>query len=205
MRAPVLRTALVLDDEPELRQETCDELERRAVEVQQAATVGEAIRKLAARPYDLVLCDVVLCEPPGTATPAPRGYLAVCYALARHPASVVVQASTLQRWQHPGAVLTTGSAQEVADLVHGAQGVRAEGDSGCPWAKLLEAEAAAPGQRPEAARSLLRLPVMEELRRSLGLADAFEAVELAAHDGSAWRRALCDLRSALFPGSSDGA
>src|SRR5437764_14915723 len=80
-RHPVLHTALVLDDDGERRGEMCERLHDLHVSAEPAATLGEAIRKLTARRYELVLCDMVLCDPPGSPTPAIRGYLAVCYAL----------------------------------------------------------------------------------------------------------------------------
>src|SRR5438105_4435174 len=88
-RAPRLRTALILNDEQKFGSDMCEQLADHGVVSQQAATLEEAIRKLAAARYDLIVCDMVLCDPPGSATPAVLGYLAVCYALARHPASVV--------------------------------------------------------------------------------------------------------------------
>lgn len=197
---PVLRTALVLNDEDDHANVMRKELQDHGVVIDRAATLPEAIGKLAARRYDLVVCDVVLCDPPGGSTPAPTGYLAVCYALARHPDSVVVQASTHRRWVHPGAVLTDWTPQVVADLVYGAAGPTEESYGGCPWSKLLDAEAATTSQRANAARDLLRLPFVDGLRGTLGLDDLFEAVELAAHDSREWRRALCDLRTTLFPG-----
>jgi CheY-like chemotaxis protein len=201
-RGPRLRTALILDDEQERRSDMSEELAVHGVTSQQAATLEEAIRKLAADRYDLILCDMVLCDPPGTATPAVRGYLAVCYALARHPSSLVVQLSSHQRWVHPGAVLAQWWPQEVADLVYGANGVRVplDGGHGCPWTKLQEAGAATPARRADVVQVLYDLPVIGELRRPLRLDPALAALKRAADDGCEWGRALADVRSALFPG-----
>jgi len=206
IQARRLRTALILDDEEERRTDMSRGLARHEVMSQEASTLAEAIRLMRSSSPDLILCDMVLCDPPGAANPALRGYLAVCYALERHPGSVVVQASTLRRWVHPGAVLANWRVQEVADIVCGFEGLRVPpgGGSGCPWKMLREVETAPPGERAGAVAVLLGLPVMEELGGCPELGPPLEMLEQAAHDGRDWERALAAVRAALFPGVDDG-
>ncbi len=201
-----LRTALILDDERERRTHMREGLLDHGVKCHEAATLSEAIGRLASSRYDLVVCDMVLCDPPGAANPAFRGYLAVCYALAQRPPGVVVQASSLRRWAHPGSVLANGSVAEVVDLVYGWPGVRAhsESDGGCPWLGLELAAAAAPERRAEAVSSLLRQPVVRELEDTAGLAPVLDVLNDAANGLGEWDQALCHARRTLFPGGCHG-
>jgi hypothetical protein len=197
------RRALILDDEAERRHQMRDGLLDHGVTCDEAATVAEAIGRLVAATYDLVVCDMILCDPPGAANPALRGYLAACFALTR-PGSLVVQASSLRRWAHPGAVLTNWSVAEVADLVYAGAGIppRQSTDGGCPWVALQRVTAAPPRQRQDAVQELLELPVVRELESALG--PALGTLEDAAHGLGDWGIALAATWRALFPGAGYG-
>ena len=171
---------------------------------EEASTLEEAISRLARFPYEIVVCDMVLCDPPDAANPALRGYLAVCAALALSD-GVVIQASSLRRWAHAGALLTNWRVAEVADVVHGSSGIPSHRsvDGGCPWSALEWAATAAPGQRPDAATSLAELPIVRELESSLGLGQPLAALEKAAEGFEDWDAAVTAVRRALFPGAGD--
>lgn len=198
------RRALILDDEPERRFEMREGLLQHGVAADEAGTVGETIRRLRSSSYDLVVCDMILCQPPGAANPALRGYLAVCYALTR-PGTVVVQASALRRWAHAGALLTNWRVEEVADLVYGWEGipVARSGDGGCPWAALRRVTRAGPGQRREAVDELMRLPIVRELDAELD--PSLGALDEAAESGGDWETAVAGAWRALFPGAGGAA
>jgi hypothetical protein len=199
-----VRQALVLDDEADRREWMRCGLLDHGVRSDEAATVEQAIRALETRRYDLVVCDIVLCDPPGAANPAPRGYLAVCFALTRPQPPLVVQASSHRRWRHPGAVLTNWQIAEVADVVYGSPGIPDPegGDGGCLWSALERLASTAPRERPAAAVSLLRLPVVRELEELAGLWPVTSSLEDAAHGESDWDSAVAAARRAFFPGAS---
>jgi CheY-like chemotaxis protein len=197
------RSALILDDEADKRVAMREGLADHGVVSDEADTLEEAIRHLASSSYDLVVCDLILCDPPDAANPALRGYLAVCFALAR-PNAIVVQASALRRWAHAGAVLTNWKVDEVANLVYGAPGIPGglSGDGGCPWWALNRAAAARAGPaRAAAAADLAQLPIVRELEGSLDLSPALEALEDAAEGVGDWSAAVAAARCALFPGA----
>jgi len=197
-----LRTALVLDDEPERQTEMCRGLLDHGVRSVGAATVAEAIRQLASTRYDLVVCDMILCDPPGAANPALRGYLAVCCALSR-PGVVAVQASSLRRLAHPGAVLTNWRVEEVADVVYGWAGIpgHQSEDGGCPWSALEQLPATGSSRRPRAVRELRGLPAVRDLEGPAGLYAALDGLEDAAEGGADWEAAVAIAWRAFFPGS----
>jgi len=201
-----LRRALILDDEPERRTEMRDGLLDHGVVSDEADTVEDAIRKLLTSSYDLAVCDMVLCDPPGAANPALRCYLAVCFAFSPPGPMVVVQASSMRRWAHTGAVLTYWRAEEVADLVYGCTGIPVQdsGDGGCPWAALRRVAAAVPERRDDAIRELLRLPILRELESSDEMGPALAALEDAAGDAGRWESVLAGAWRALFPGAGVG-
>ncbi len=204
-RAARPRRALILDDEADRRHEMCEGLLDHGVVGEEAATLGEAISRLATSSYDLVVCDLILCDPPDAANPALRGYLAVCFALARPDVVMVVQASSQRRWVHPGAVLTNWRVEEVANLVYGSPGIpaRQRSDGGCPWFALEWVAGAAPARRRDAVERLARLPIVRELEGSLGLGPALAALEDAAEGLEDWPAAVASARCALFPGAGD--
>jgi hypothetical protein len=196
------RSALILDDELARRVEMREGLLDHGLASDEAATLEEAILRLAASSYDLVVCDLVLCDPPHAANPALRGYLAVCFALSR-PNGIVVQASALRRWAHPGAALANWRVDEVANLVYGAPGIpgRQSGDGGCPWWALERAAGAGAGpDRTAAAAEVVQLPIVRELEGSLQLGPVLEALEDAAEGLGDWSAAVAAARFALFPG-----
>lgn len=178
------------------------------VEGEVVTTLREAIGRLAASAYDLVVCDLVLCDPPDAANPALRGYLAVCFALARCEA-LVVQASALRRYVHPGAVLTNFQVNEVANLLYSeaASGIPAwqSADAGCPWETLERADRVRPELRPAIAHELAGLPIVRSLEGSLPLLPRLEALEDAAHGAGDWGAAVAAVRDVLFPGAGDAS
>jgi CheY-like chemotaxis protein len=199
-------SALILDDEADRRIAMRRALRDHGVRSDTAATLEDAIRLLACRPYDLVVCDLILCDPPEASNPALRGYLAVCFALARPRPGIVVQASSMRRWAHPGAVLTNFEVVEVANVVYGSTGIprSQSGDGGCPWDALRRAAGAAGGDgRRRAAADLAGLPIVREMAGSLRLQPRLEALEDAAEGGGGWDAAIAGLRYALFPGAGD--
>jgi hypothetical protein len=195
------RRALLLDDEHERRTEMREGLADHGVMCDEVATLEEALRRLVVSTYDLVVCDLVLCDPPEAANPALRGYLAVCFALA-HSTALVVQASSMRRWAHAGALLTNWRVDEVANVVYGSSGIpaRQSVDGGCPWSGLLRLAGAAPGERPSAVSDLARLPIVRELESSLELSPMLAALEDAADGTGDWDAALAGIGGALFPG-----
>jgi hypothetical protein len=172
----------------------------------EAATLAAAIARLSASSYDLVVCDMVLADPPGAANPALRGYLAACFALAQPHAGLVVQASSLRRLVHPGSVLANWRPAEVVDLVYGGAGIPTEQseDGGCPWAALQVLAHSAPDGRGAAVGALLGLPIVRALVTTTELGPILEAMEDAASGLRDWDAALADARHALFPGAGDG-
>jgi hypothetical protein len=201
-RRPV--TALIVDDEADRRALMRQGLLAHGVTSEEASTLEEAISRLARFPYEMVVCDMVLCDPPDAANPALRGYLAACAALALSD-GVVIQASSLRRWVHAGAVLTNWRVDEVADVVHGSSGIPSHrsADGGCPWSALEWAATAAPEQRPAAATSLAELPIVRELEDSLGLRDRLTVLEKAAEGFEDWDAAVMAMRRVLFPCAGD--
>lgn len=202
-------TALIVDDEAERRADMRCGLSEHGLRSDEAATVGEAIHLLSARAYDLVVCDMVLCDPPEAANPAPRGYLVVCFALSRPAAPVVVQASSYRRWRHAGALLTNWAIPEVADVVYGSAGIPAHRseDGGCPWSALSRLAAAPPAGRPAAVRSLTILPLVQELEGTAGLGPVILSLEDAAEGAGGaggWDRAVEAAWQAFFPGAGRG-
>ena len=199
--------ALILDDEAGRRGQMRDGLLDHGVESEEAATLEEAVRRLSIASYDLVVCDVVLCDPPGAANPSVRGYLAVCFALARSDAPWVVHASSYRRRVHPGAILTNWRVEEVANLVYGDRGIPVDlrSDGVCPWSALRHCAAARPPERAAAVAGLARLPILRELGSSSALDDSLAALEDAAGGRGVWSAALESVREVLFPGASDAA
>jgi CheY-like chemotaxis protein len=197
-----MRSALILDDEVDRRLAMQEGLREHGVASQLAATLEEAIRRLASFSYDLVVCDLILSDPPEAANPALRGYLAACYALA-HSRAVVVQASSMRRWAHPGAVLTNFRVEEVANLVYGSTGIPTwqSDDGGCPWGLLQRAAGAAPDQRRAVAGELAGLPIVLELQSSLQLGPRLDALEDAAEGQGDWGGAVAAVGGVLFPGA----
>jgi hypothetical protein len=194
---------LILDDEADRRACMRDGLLEHGVRSDEASTLEEAIGRLVSSPYDLVVCDMKLCDPPGAANPAARGYLAVCFALVlAHP--IVVQASAYRVLAHPGARLTSWSVPEVANLVYGAPGIPSlqSQDGGCPWSALQQAAAAAPGLRQAAAATLAGLPIVRLLETSLALDAPLGELEDAAEGRGDWDAAVAALRRLLFPGAA---
>jgi hypothetical protein len=167
----------------------------------EASTVGRAIALLSRSSYDLVVCDMILNDPPDAINPAFRGYLVVCFALALSH-RIVVQASTLRRWVHTGTILTNWKVEEVADVVYGSSGIphHQSVDGGCPWSMLEFAAAAAPGQRRAAAATLAQLPIVRELEGPLGLGEPLAILDDAAAGQEDWDAAVTGIRSILFPG-----
>jgi hypothetical protein len=202
---PRICQALILDDETERRAEMCHALRGHGVACHGVGSLAAAIERLSAADYDMVVCDMVLTDPPGAANPALRGYLAVCYALSRAGSPLVVQASSLRRLVHPGSVLTNWRAGEVVDLVYGSTGIpTGDGhDGGCPWAALRLVAASAPDRRPAAVCELLELPVVRDLEGPADLGSVLGALEDAAFGHGDWNAALAAVRQALFPGASD--
>jgi len=202
---PRFSRALILDDEAERRILMREALLDHGVVCDEAGTVEATIRRLSAADYDLVICDMVLSEPPGAANPALRGYLAVCYALSCVPPPVVVQASSMRLLVHPGSVLTNWSTGEVVDLVYGGTGIPIghSGDGGCPWAALRLAAASAPERRRAAVCELLELPIMRDLEGPAQLGSVLGALEDAAFGTGDWDAALAGVRQVLFPGASN--
>ncbi|HEY7201748.1 MAG TPA: response regulator [Candidatus Dormibacteraeota bacterium] len=202
---PRFHRALILDDEAERRAMMREALLDHGVACDEAGTVEGTIRRLSAADYDLVVCDMVLSDPPGAANPALRGYLAVCFALSCMPPPVVVQASSLRRLAHVGSVLTNWSAGEVVDLVYGGAGIpiSQSDDGGCPWAALRLAAASAPDRRRAAVCELLELPIVRDLEGCDELGPALGALEDAAFGEGDWAVALARVRRAMFPGASD--
>ena len=198
------RRALILDDEAERRDDMLDGLRRHGVQCEDVATLAEALRRLAVVSYDLVVCDMILSDPPEASNPALRGYLAVCFALARSNA-VVVQASSHRRWFHPGAVLTNFRADEVANVICGHQGIpsRQSVDGGCPWTALARAARAPRERRRAAAAEVVRLPIVRVLEGSLQLGEPLAALEDAAEGVGEWSAAVAAVGQALFPGVVD--
>jgi hypothetical protein len=199
--------ALIVDDEADRRFWMREGLRDHGVTSQEASSVREAILRLRSSPFDLVVCDMVLTDPPEAANPALRGYLVVCFALARSNC-VVVQASTLRRWFHTGAVLTNWQVDEVADVVYGSSGIpaHASADGGCPWMAIQRAAAASPDRRAAAAVELANLPIVRELEAPLGLNVQLGVLEdAAASDQAEWRAAVLGFRSVLFPGAGSAA
>lgn len=199
------RCALVLDDEAYRRDTMRSGLLEHGVQSDGVATLEDAIRRLTASSYDLVVCDLVMCDPPGAANPSLRGYLAVCFALARSHARWVVQASSVRRWAHPGALLTNWRVDEVANLIYGDPGIPIDpwSDGGCPWCALQRCAAARPARRAEAARGLSELPIVRALESSEGLDEALGALEDAADGRRDWGAAVSAVGQVLFPGSSN--
>jgi hypothetical protein len=199
------RSALILDDETDRRICMREGLLDHGVRCDEASTLGEAIHRLTRASYELVVCDMVLCEPPQAANPAYRGYLAVCYALAL-AGPIVVQASAFRRWSHAGAILTNWSVTEVADVVYGFRGIpgHQSADGGCPWSALQQVAAAAPDRRRAEAVRLAGLPIVQELEGSLALGPRLAMLEDAAEGHADWYAAVDDLRHALFPGAGHG-
>jgi hypothetical protein len=196
------RSALVLDDEPERREMMREGLLEHGVVCDEAATLEEAIRHMVVSPYDLVVCDMVLCEPPGAANPAMRGYLAACFALSRPGAGAVVQASSVLTWTHPGALMTHWRVEEVADLVYGGTGIplRHSVDGGCPLAALRRITTCPVEEREEAVEVLAGLPIVRQLEALTDLAPVLGALEDAARGDCDWQHALAWAWRALFPG-----
>ncbi|RJS25856.1 sigma-54-dependent Fis family transcriptional regulator [Corallococcus sp. H22C18031201] len=79
---PVFRSILVADDEPSIRHVLTLVLTDRGYDVRAVADGDEALRELAARPYDVLLCDVRM--------PKKDGLSVLRQALADHPALTVV-------------------------------------------------------------------------------------------------------------------
>lgn len=198
------RSALVLDDEAYRRETMRSGLLEHGVECDGVATLAEAIRRLTTSSYDLVVCDIVMCDPPGAANPSLRGYLAVCFALARSDARWVVQASSVRRWAHPGALLTNWRVDEVANLIYGDPGIPIDprSDGGCPWCELERCAAACPARRAEAARGLSDLPIVRALESSAGLDEALGGLEEAAGGRRDWGAAVSAVGETLFPGAA---
>lgn len=201
-----VRRALIVDDDGERRVHMCEGLLDHGVASDQAASVAEAIWRLCRSHYDLVVCDMVLVDPPGSDDAAPRGYLVACFALARPQATTVVQASVHQRWAHPGSVLTNWSVSEVVDLIYGGPGIplSRSADGGCPWLTLRRLAAAPSCDRLAGVRELLALPILAELDGSPELPSLLRALEDAAGGLGDWSAALGKVREALFPGA-DGS
>ena len=199
-----LHTALIVDDEEERRHDMRDGLREHGVACDEAATVEEAIRRLVSAPYDLVVCDMILCDPPGAANPELRGYLAVCFALSK-PGALVVQASSLRRWAHAGAVLTNWRADEVAELVYGCAGIppSRSADGGCPLEALRQVTAATLARRRDAVANLLAVPIVRHLEPVLD--GALAVLEDAAEGRADWQLAVSGAWGALFPGGRDAA
>jgi hypothetical protein len=197
-------TALILDDEAHRRDEMRAGLLEHGVAGDEAATVEEAIGMMSAGSYDLVVCDMVLCDPPGASNPALRGYLAVCFALTRSATRCVVQASSLRRWRHPGAVLTNWKVTEVADVVYGSEGIPGSEswNGGCPWSALESVTAAPRDERVAAVRQLRRLPVVRELTSLAGLGPVVGCLEDAAEGDGEWEPAVAAAWRAFFPGAN---
>jgi hypothetical protein len=200
---PVTRLALILDDEIDRRVEMRRGLLDHGVRSDEASTVAEAILRLATGAYDLFVCDMVLCDPPGAANPAPRGYMAVCFALSSARVRRVVQASSYQRWRHRGALLTNWTVPEVADVVYGSAGIPESigEDGGCLWSALKCISTAQPTGRPHAVRLLHRLPLVRELEGLAALSPVLDALEDAADGVADWQTALGATWRAFFPGA----
>jgi hypothetical protein len=198
------RRALIVDDEADRRDDMLEGLRDHGVQCEDVATLEEALRRLAVSSYDLVVCDLILCDPPEASNPALRGYLAVCFALARSN-GIVVQASSQRRWFHPGAVLTNFRVDEVANLIYGHQGIpsRQSADGGCPWSALTRAARAPHEQRRAAADEVAQLPIVRVLEGSLQLGGPLAALEDAAEGLGDWSAAVAAVRRALFPGVID--
>jgi hypothetical protein len=196
--------ALILDDESDRRAWMREGLLDHGVTSEEASTVEEAITRLVRSSYDLVVCDMVLCDPPEATNPALRGYLVVCFALA-FSRGVVVQASSLRRWAHTGAVLTNWKIDEVADVVYGSSGIPAHHSTcgGCPWSALRHAGDAAPDQRHAVTAELTQLPIVRELEGPLELDGPLATLEEAAGGLGNWEAAVMGVRHALFPGARD--
>jgi hypothetical protein len=197
---------LILDDEADRRALMREGLLEHGISCEEAATVHDAIRSLATSTWDLFVCDMVLCDPPGRPNPALRGYLAACYALARGSANVVVQASTVSRWAHPGAVMTDWRVDQVLDLAYGWAGIPAPPgqDGGCPWHALERVAAAPAGHREDAVQELLTLRVVEDLEFAAELSPALDGLREAARGRGDWPAAVDGARRRLFPGAADG-
>lgn len=203
--APRLRRVLILDDEEDRRALMREGLLEHGISCEEAATVRDAIRALATRTWDLFVADMVLCDPPGRPNPALRGYFAVCYALARGSAPVVVQASSMARRVHPGAVMTDWLVEPVLDLAYGWAGVAAPPglDGGCPWRGLEQVAAAPADRRQHAVRELCALPIVEELEFPADLSPALDGLREAASGRGDWQAAIDGARRRLFPGAPD--
>jgi hypothetical protein len=199
------RSALILDDDAERRAEMHEGLLVYQVRCDEAATLAEAIQLLGASYYDLVICDMLLCDPAGV-NPSFGGYLAVCFALARANARRVVQASSLRRYTHPGSILTNWRLEEVTDLLHGSRGIPmpSDTDGGCPWSALRRCETAAPERRPQAVLELVRLPIIRALDSTPELASGLDALQDAAESTGEWSEAMVGAWTAVFPGYDPG-
>jgi hypothetical protein len=204
--APQLRRVLILDDEADRRALMREGLLEHGITCEEAATIHDAIHSLGTSAWDLFVCDMVLCDPPGRRNPTLRGYFAVCYALASGSAKVVVQASTERRWAHSGALMTDWHVDQVLDLAYGWPGTPAPPgqDGGCPW-RALESVAAAPaGRREDAVRELIAVRIVEDLEFAAELSPALDALREAACGRGDWETAVHGARRRLFPGADDG-
>ncbi|AKQ64220.1 Type IV fimbriae expression regulatory protein PilR [Myxococcus hansupus] len=79
---PLFRTILVADDEPSIRHILTLVLTDRGYDVRAVSDGDEALRELAARDYDVLLCDVRM--------PKKQGLVVLREALAAHPGLTVV-------------------------------------------------------------------------------------------------------------------
>ncbi|GHG64501.1 sigma-54 dependent transcriptional regulator [Comamonas sp. JC664] len=79
---PLFRTILVADDEPSIRHILTLVLTDRGYDVRAVSDGDEALRELAARDYDVLLCDVRM--------PKKHGLVVLREALAAHPGLTVV-------------------------------------------------------------------------------------------------------------------
>ena len=133
--------------------------------------------------------------------------LAACFALASSKA-LVVQASALRRYVHPGAMLTNFQVHEVANLLYSedAHGIPAweSADAGCPWTALERAARAEPEQRVALACELTEMPIVRSLESSMDLGSRLEALADAACGIGDWMAAVAAIRSVLFPGAPGG-
>ena len=73
---------LVVDDDPELRQNLCELFSEEGFEVMSAATGADAVSLAKARAPDLIVCDITM--------PGMDGY-AVLEALRAHPATATTR------------------------------------------------------------------------------------------------------------------